>query len=65
MMTVVEKIERYIENTKIQTSYFGMAWSEVSELAEACHVRAAITYAFLYGRAKGYRAAKVDMQKSS
>ncbi len=61
-MTVVEKMERYIGNTKIQTSYFGMTWSEVDELSEACHVQVAITYAFLYGRAKGYRAAKADMQ---
>ncbi len=61
-MTVVEKIERYIENTRIPTSYFGMTWGEVSELAEACHVQVAIAHAFLYGRAKGYRAAKADMQ---
>lgn len=67
-MSEIEKMERYIERTKMSastTSLYKMNMLEAFELAyQALECRdlpiEAISLAFNYGKAKGYRAAKAE-----
>ena len=69
-MTEIEKMQRYIERTKMKeaspTSY-AMEMSEAFELAMQARGSkdiplAIINLAFNYGKAKGYRAAKAEVR---
>lgn len=60
-MTEMEKMKRYIELTNATISdRYEIGLLEVSELNRAKDWIDAIYLAFLYGRAKGYRAAKAE-----
>lgn len=60
-MSEIEKIQRYIERTKANISdRYDMGLLEVCELKNAADTTDAVYLAFLYGRAKGYRAAKAE-----
>lgn len=68
-MTEIEKMQRYIERTKMKekspTSY-AMNYSEAAELAHKARGSnlpiEVISLAFEYGKAKGYRAAKAEVR---
>lgn len=63
-MTELEKIKRYIQNTKlnhINTSYY-IRVREMKAFGQ-CDLFYAIGLAFEYGRAKGYRAAKAETRE--
>lgn len=65
-MSEIEKMERYISNTSIRNEkQYTMGMVECAAVREvlACDPYTAITLAFRYGRAKGYRAAKAGMRK--
>ena len=62
-MTEIEKIKRYIARTGVgykDTSPDHMNLGEALALARASDNVRAISLAFEYGRAKGYRAAKAE-----
>lgn len=61
-MTEIEKMQRYIERTKMSikmTSPYQMNAREAFAVADMS-IFDAINFAFLYGQAKGYRAAKAE-----
>ncbi len=63
-MTEIEKIERYIKRTNIaDLKHYEMNMLELHALADMVNVVDALCIAFLYGRAKGYRAAKAEARK--
>lgn len=62
-MSEIEKIQRYIARTGVgykDTSPYHMSVAEAFALARASDNVRAISLAFEYGRAKGYRAAKAE-----
>ena len=60
-MTEIEKMKKYIERTKANISdRYEMDLLEVRALRREPDETDAIYTAFLYGRAKGYRAAKAE-----
>lgn len=60
-MSEIERIERYIANTKIKESLaVGMRPSEWISISNNGTTLDAVALAFDYGRAKGYRAAKAE-----
>ena len=71
-MSEIEKMKRYIERTKMSastTSLYKMNMLEAFELAyQALECRdlliEAISLAFDYGKAKGYRAAQAKMKEA-
>lgn len=65
-MSEIEKMRRYIERTKANiSSCYEMDFLEVHELKQEADAIDAIYLAFLYGRAKGYRAAKAEGRAKS
>ena len=70
-MSEIEKIKRYIERTKMKTSDTGPYAMNMREAFELAHMAGvgdtlsikAISMAFDYGKAKGYRAAKAEVRK--
>ena len=67
-MTEIEKMKRYIERTKLKPNdRFYMDMAEEFELAHQANGSIdlsleAISLAFKYGKAKGYRAAKAEVR---
>lgn len=67
-MSEIEKMKKYIERTKMETAEpirYAMDMSEAFELARMTREGdtfsiEALSLAFDYGRAKGYRAAKAE-----
>lgn len=64
-MNEIERIRRYIDKVKIPNTIanrYGMPFSEVRALRDKMEsdCLSAICFAFTYGRAKGYRAAKAE-----
>lgn len=60
-MSEIEKMKRYIERTNAKVSdRYEMDLLEARELKREADLTNAIYLAFLYGRAKGYRAAKAE-----
>lgn len=60
-MTEIEKMQRYIARTNVKVSdCYEMDLLEARELKREADLTNAIYLAFLYGRAKGYRAAKAE-----
>lgn len=61
-MTEIEKMQRYIERTKIgdKKDAYVIRTREAKALRSAEDLGAAIFMAFEYGKAKGYRAAKAE-----
>lgn len=69
-MSEMDKIQRYIRNTKIQEALSDRCSLEVEELlaiVRGCkkNAHAAAMLAFSYGTAKGYRAAKAEHKKEA
>lgn len=71
-MSEIEKMKRYIERTKMsgpKAARYGMNLTEAFELAkQAYHCGdlplEMISLAFSYGQARGYRAAKAEMEEA-
>ncbi len=66
-MTEIEKMKKYIERTKLPSAGFYMNLDEAFELAGQAFGCGdlpieAISLAFNYGKAKGYRAAKAEVR---
>ena len=65
-MSEIEKMKRYISRTKLdKNDRFYLSWSEAGELARAAtqtkdDAITAVSLAFEYGKAKGYRAAEAE-----
>ncbi len=67
-MSEIEKMKRYIARTKMKTSDTGPYTMNMREAFELAHMAGAgdalsikaISMAFNYGQAKGYRAAKAE-----
>jgi len=60
-LSEIEKIERYIERTKIPRSIeirYDMCFPEWAALCQDAHACDALYLAYTFGRAKGYRAGK-------
>lgn len=65
-MGKLEEMRRYIDQTGIsQKSRYGMSIGEAIALAQDLPPLEAIDFAFRYGRAKGFRAAKAASLKQS
>ena len=63
-MSEIEKIERYISNTKIKTTKAGASVEDIIAIANGMDIFRAVSLAFMYGRAKGYRAAKTEARNA-
>ena len=71
-MSEIEKMKRYIERTNMgakNSFQYAMNIREAFELAHMAHAGdtlsvEAISMAFDYGRAKGYRAAKAEVKQA-
>lgn len=69
-MTEIEKMRKYIEQTKIpvaNTSGYNMTTTEVFALIDCSGVDAlfeSVVLAFKYGQAKSYRAAKAEVKRA-
>ena len=67
-MNVTDKIARYIKRTKfsdnVNMNRYGMGIRDFFELARMDKRSDAVLYAFNYGVAKGYRAAKAESHES-
>lgn len=60
-MSEIEKMKRYIERTKIAApTNYELGVLEANAIKNAEDALDAVYMAFLYGRAKGYRAAKAE-----
>lgn len=63
-MTEIEKIQRYIERTKLDKNRMSLGFVEACALTRAAttpdDTLEMIALAFNYGKAKGYRAAKAE-----
>ena len=69
-MTEIEKMQKYIERTKLNKDSMCLHWPEAMELARAAaqtkdDAFKMIALAFNYGKAKGYRAAKAEKLKEA
>ncbi len=69
-MSEIEKIKQYIDRTKMDKgTRYEMSFNEALTLAREANLSGddsaftAITLAFSYGKAKGYRAAKAEGRK--
>jgi len=69
-MTEIEKMQKYIDRTGIaKGTLYAMSFNETMTLAKQATASGfgdafmAINFAFTYGRAKGYRAAKAEGRK--
>lgn len=61
-MTEIEKIQKYIDRTKIQDPLkYNLRASEWIAIVNTNDILDAVSLAFNFGRAKGYRAAKKEM----
>lgn len=69
-MSEIEKMKRYIERTKLdKNDRFEMTVQEAFELAYKVQDMGeslidVISFAFVYGKAKGYRAAKAERRET-
>lgn len=63
-MSEIEKMQRYIDRTKLKNDKYAIMGSEITELFRltATMPYDAIVMAFNYGKAKGYRAAKAQVR---
>lgn len=60
-MSEIEKIKRYIERTKVpQPERYELGGMEARALRTETDIVDIVYTAFLYGRAKGYRAAQAE-----
>lgn len=62
-MKEIDKIRTYVQRTGIEkhrSALYDMRCSMVNYLADNLGPRAAVTWAFVYGRAKGYRMAMAE-----
>ena len=63
-MSEIEKMKRYIERTPVNEDRCYMGSEEAATIIEGMEsmsdILKAISFAFSYGRAKGYRAAKAE-----
>jgi len=59
----IERIERYISRTSIKPTKAAAGADEILALAESLEPFMAASLAFMYGRAKGYRAGKAEVRK--
>lgn len=63
-MSEIEKIKKYISRTKVDDSRYYLSYIETIAIAKTAHthddVLDAVSLAFKYGQAKGYRAAKAE-----
>lgn len=66
-MSEIEKMKRYIERTKLNISATSPYQADVKEVLAISDLPVfdAITLAFAYGQAKGYRAAKAERRARS
>lgn len=63
-MSEIEKMERYIERTNApDMSRYELDLLETRALRQEPDQTDALYLAFLYGRAKGYRAAKAEVRR--
>lgn len=62
-MTEIEKIKRYIERTKIKPGKADTRTGNLMALCRELDSFDAVLTAFMYGRAKGYRAAKAEVRR--
>ncbi len=63
-MTEIEKMKQYIKRTNISDKkHYEMNFLEIHALTGMNCVGDALCLAFLYSRAKGYRAAKAEVRK--
>lgn len=59
------KIREYIKETPIENSaQFNITGSEIVDIAMGCDAMGRVAFAFQYGRAMGYRAAKASEKQS-
>ena len=64
-MTEIEKMKRYIARTNVNASdRYDMDLLEAHALNREPDITDAVYLAFLYGRAKGYRAAKAKFKEA-
>lgn len=61
-MTEIEKMQRYISNTPEVSSRYCVGTKELFALTKELGGFEAVALAFNYGKAKGYRAAKAEVQ---
>lgn len=64
-MEEIDKIRTYVKRTGIKkhrSALYDMRHSTINYLADNFGVRHAITWAFAYGRAKGYRMAMAEKE---
>ena len=65
-MTEIEKMKRYIERTKLDDSQYCLGFIEAVAIAKTAQTYDdaldAVSLAFKYGQAKGYRAAKAEVR---
>ena len=60
-MTEIEKMKRYIEKYKVpHTTRYDASINEIIAIASGMPPIEAANFAFVYGRAKGYRAGKAE-----
>lgn len=60
-MDTIEKIRRYINNSAVpRNERYDATFKEVHDIASGMGPIEAVAFAFDYGRAKGYRAAKAE-----
>lgn len=61
-MNTIETIEKYISDTKIKPTKAAAGVDDILLLVESMDPFRAASLAFMYGRAKGWRAAKREVQ---
>lgn len=65
-MSELERIQRYIDSTNVNTKHYQMSLADLFALYAAFKESLSaniICLAFNYGQAKGYRAAKAEARK--
>ena len=64
-MSEIEKMRRYIEKSKVpRTPRYDASINEVIAIASEMSPIEAANFAFVYGRVKGYRAAKAEGRRA-
>ena len=64
-MSEIEKMRRYIEKYKVpRTPRYDASINEIIAIASEMSPMEAANFAFVYGRAKGYRAAKAEGRRA-
>lgn len=61
-MNTIEKIEKYINDTKIKPTKAAANAEDILLLAASMDPFRAVSMAFMYGRAMGWRAAKREVR---